>query len=276
MKLIKLCLILTLLIISKITLGQTKDPADDNRKIRIPLIFHVIYNNQLINVPDSLLLNELRDLNLDFSANNDMSLLDQEFKNLIGNPNIEFYLFDTSFQETGLKGVRRVAEKNAKDRNSLLVNPSNCINVFIADQGNNASGIGVGKGNIANRVNLNYRDVGTHSHGLTHETGHWLGLFHIFGKIGNSYWWNLLLGDHDDLIGDTPSQKKGTAVCYEITLGCPCPPKKKKIYYKGHKTLYNNFMDYNPCRCIFTIKQAIQIRNDIIKNRNILFIQSKQ
>ena len=203
-----------------------------------------------------------------------MSLIDDDFRNLIGNPNIEFYLLDSIFQGNGIKGVRRMSKKNIVNRDLLLINPTVCLNIFIANQGNNTPVIGIGNSETANRVNLNYEDVGTHGHGLTHETGHWLGLFHIFGQIGNSSWWNENFGNRDDLIDDTPEQKGATAICYEITSKCPCPPKN--IYYKKSKRLYNNFMDYNPCRCMFTIGQSTQVRNNIITLRRTIFDNSRK
>jgi hypothetical protein len=262
----KYLLLATVLLLTTSLFGQIKNPIDDGRKIKIPIVFHVIYNNDNENISDSLILNELQDLNLDFSQRNDMRLLDIEFQNLVGNPNIEFYLLDTTFQKNGIKGVQRISTKDLKNKDKLLVNSANCVNVFIALQGN-ASDI------LSDRVDLNYEDVGTHSHVLTHETGHWMGLYHIFGQIGNSSWWHVIFGNHDDLIDDTPKQKRATAICYEIKPDCPCPPTRTK--FKGHKTLYNNFMDYNPCRCMFTTKQSIKIRNNIIEHKRILFDASK-
>lgn len=255
--------------ISTFLLGQVKNPIDDDRKIKIPIVFHVIYNNEIENIDDSLILKELQDLNMDFSQKNDMSMLDNDFLNIVGNPNIEFYLLDTSFQ-TKTNGIRRV--KSYKNKNELLINSTNCLNVFIANHGNYAPSIGASNGK--NMVNLNYDDVGIHGHTLTHETGHWLGLYHIFGQVGNSSWWNNTFGSKDDLIEDTPLQKGATAICYEIKHDCPCPPLN--IYYKDHKRLYNNFMDYNPCRCMFSIKQCIQMRNKIIEERSIVFENSRQ
>lgn len=246
--------------------GQIRNSIDDGRKIKIPIVFHVIHSNSNENISESLILNELQDLNQDFTQKNDMSLLDNHFRNLVENPNIEFYLLDSTLQENGIKGVRRISAKDLKNRTKLLINPTNCVNVFIADQGN-ASDI------LSDRVDLNYEDVGTHSHVLTHETGHWMGLYHIFGQVGNSSWWNRNFGNRNDLIDDTPEQKGATAICYEITPKCcPCPPIS--INYDGHKRLYNNFMDYNPCRCMFTIGQSIKMRNNIIEHKRILFDHS--
>ena len=256
-------LILLLTLICNYSFAQEKNPADDGRKIRIPVVFHVIYSDSAENIPDNMILNELKDLNSDISATNDMNLLDKSFQHLVASPNIEFYLLDTTLQKTGIKGVRRITETDVKNRNTLLINAQNCMNVFIADQGNSTPDVG------GDEVDLNYKDVGTHGHTLTHETGHWLGLYHTFGQIGNSSWWRVTFGNHDDEVDDTPEQKRGTAICYEITHDCPCPPTVTT--YKGHKTLYNNFMDYNPCRCMFTVKQCIRMRNSIIEDRPGLF-----
>lgn len=242
--------------------GQVRNAIDNNIKIKIPIIFHVLYNNRNENIPDSLIKNELQDLNLDFSASNDMTLLDNDFRNNVGNPNIEFVLLDTTIKGVVIKGVQRVSLKDFNNRESLLINATNCVNVFIANHGD-ASDI------LSDRVNLNYESVGKHSHVLTHETGHWLGLYHIFGQIGNSSFLRRTFGNHDDLIGDTPLQKKATALCYIITPDCPCPPND--IYFKGHKTMYNNFMDYNPCRCMFSVGQSNQMRNNIIEHKRALF-----
>lgn len=260
-------LIITIILFQTTILsGQIKNPLDDGRRIRIPIVFHVIYNNEEQNINEALIVKELHDLNLDFTQKNDISLLDGDFRSQVGNPNIEFFLLDTSFHDKGVKGVQRISAKNITNRDKLLIDSKHCVNVFIAKQGN-ASDI------LSNRVNLNYKDVGKGSHVLTHETGHWMGLYHIFGQIGNSSWWNETFGSRNDLIDDTPEQKGATAICFEVKPDCPCPPKN--IYYKTHKRMYNNFMDYNPCRCMFSVGQSIKMRNNIIEEKSRVFNNSK-
>lgn len=112
---------------SSILSGQEINSLDDGRTIKIPILFHIIYGNEKQNIADSLIINELRDLNLDFSKRNDMSLLDNEFRNLVGNPNIEFYLLDKSFQENGIKGINRISAKNTIERDKKLIDPINCV-----------------------------------------------------------------------------------------------------------------------------------------------------
>jgi len=241
--------------------AQTKNILDDDRKIRIPVVFHVIYTDAQQSISDSLIINELKDLNLDFSNRNDKSVLDNEFENLVGNPNVEFYLLDSIFQSNQTKGINRISSSLNTDRTSLLLNPVNCVNVFIADQGNSSD-------ILSNRINLNYRDVGLNTHVLTHEMGHWLGLYHIWGKLGSCNWFKALFSSKDDGIDDTPKQFK----CTDLSFSKACPPDKK-LTYKDHKILYNNFMDYSGCRCMFTLGQSTKMRNNIIENKPLLFDQ---
>ncbi|HVM86805.1 MAG TPA: hypothetical protein VMT76_01365 [Puia sp.] len=149
----KIISIIFLSSILQVSLGQVKDPSDDGRKIRIPVVFHVLYSNNEENINDSLLLNELNGANLDFTAKNNMAVIDLDFKDLVGNPNIEFYLLDSMLQKSGTKGVQRISENGNLDLNQLLISANNCLNVLTALQGN-ASDI------LSDRVNLNYGDVG--------------------------------------------------------------------------------------------------------------------
>lgn len=235
---------------------------DDGRKIRIPVIFHIIYSSSTENISDANIIRELSDLNADFNASNDMSLLLGDFTGIVGNANIEFYLYDSIWGESKTKGVNRLASTPNLNKNTYLHKAQTCLNIFVANHGNSTP-------YPADKVNLHYTDIGVNSHALTHETGHWLGLYHIWGTAGSNYPHALIFSSHDDKVDDTPAQWRATATCYEITENCPCPPKRTT--YKGHTTLYNNFMDYNPCRCMFTKKQVIRMRNYIIENKVVEF-----
>tara|TARA_R110002167_G_scaffold212980_2_gene417648 strand:+ start:3900 stop:4721 length:822 start_codon:yes stop_codon:yes gene_type:complete len=266
-------IVLTLLFISTsfTVYSQVKDSQDDDRTIKIPVVFHVIYSGKIYesndksphttdNISDQFIKNELNDLNLAFLAKNDMSEIDSTFKSIVGNPNIEFQLADTVFQQDGHKGVIRVfSPENNKDlvSKSKLIDTENYLNVYIGNDGNAT--------NIDGKmVKLNFRDIGLGTHVLTHETGHWLGLYHIWGKTGSCNRF-IALFKRDDGIDDTPPQKK----CSDLSR-TSCPPKNRAVK-KGAKSNYNNFMDYSACRCMFTEKQAIKMRNNIIIKRPNLF-----
>jgi hypothetical protein len=270
----KTIITIAILFCSFVSFGQIKDNRDDGRKIRIPVLFHVIYSNtqytninavyrQSDNICDSLILQELNDLNLDCQAKNDMSMLDNSFRALVGNPNLEFYLAGIMLQPNGSKGIQRVPVSRSLNTENLLIDPAKYLNVFIGSQGNNSNILG-------DRVNVAFSDIGLHSHVLTHETGHWLGLWHIWGKIGSCGSFKARFGDHDDEIEDTPEQYK----CSDLKFSS-CPPLTNQAMKRGEKAIYNNFMDYSVCRCMFTIKQSIQVRNKIIASRSVLFLNSQ-
>ncbi len=76
---------------------------------------------------------------------------------------------------------------------------------------------------------------------LTHETGHWLGLRHIWGDGPCSA---------DDFCGDTPPQESESRGCPTGRISC------------GSVNMVQNYMDYSDDRCmnIFTICQKNRMR----------------
>ncbi|MEJ1240181.1 M43 family zinc metalloprotease [Chryseolinea sp. T2] len=78
---------------------------------------------------------------------------------------------------------------------------------------------------------------------LTHETGHWLGLRHIWGDGRCA----------DDFVADTPPQIGPSSGCPNpVTQSCP----------GGSPAMVQNYMDYSndPCKNIFTVGQKNRIR----------------
>lgn len=87
---------------------------------------------------------------------------------------------------------------------------------------------------------------------LTHETGHWLGLRHIWGD-GNCA---------DDFCGDTPPQASESRGCQVGRVSC------------GSTNMVQNYMDYSDDVCfnIFTLDQKARMRAvmDVSPRRNSL------
>ncbi len=75
---------------------------------------------------------------------------------------------------------------------------------------------------------------------LSHETGHWLGLRHIWGDANCG----------DDFCGDTPTQASASSGCPVGRVSC------------GTTNMVQNYMDYSndACMNIFTINQKDRIR----------------
>lgn len=87
---------------------------------------------------------------------------------------------------------------------------------------------------------------------LTHEIGHWLGLYHPFegGCTGDG-----------DFVDDTPPQVKTTTGCPDFQDSCP----------GGGTDNIHNFMDYSYDRCMFefTPGQATRVREQLLYYRNL-------
>lgn len=102
------------------------------------------------------------------------------------------------------------------------------------------------KNSKTDAIGLSYNWVGNSTKVLTHETGHWLGLWHI--NEGDC-------SDHNDGIEDTPKQ-------ISFTDGCPT----RKIECTN-LCMFMNYMDYSDCRSMFTIGQTEMMRLIITKYR---------
>ncbi len=116
-------------------------------------------------------------------------------------------------------------------------------------------------GNSGNYVNLDFNSLGRT---LTHEVGHWLSLYHIWGSGG-------LCGD--DEVNDTPTQPGPFGTCefprqnriaqlfgFEV----PCVPGTI-----SH--MYQNYMDYtpDPCRVMFSQGQVLRMKSVVASVGNM-------
>jgi hypothetical protein len=250
----KLTALLILVLFAAFAKGQ------ENR-IRIPVVFHIIYSSPNQNLSRDSILAELQNLHDDFlNINADRDKVHEAFREVVGNPDIEFVLADTIVQPGGERGIIRI--KSGRNRRNLhkrsdILDPKRFLNVYIG----NIRGDGFVWSNPWNvpeddAIHLSYKWIGSHYRVLTHETGHWFGLLHVFegGCKGTG-----------DGVADTPPQSASTDGDCDL-----CPPDVPDHNCGNHPSNYNNFMDYSGCRRMFTVGQVSKIRANISMHRPLL------
>jgi len=88
---------------------------------------------------------------------------------------------------------------------------------------------------------------------LTHEVGHWLGLYHTFqgGCTGSG-----------DLVADTPASESPTSGCPTTRNSCPNSPGNDP---------FRNYMDYSDDACMnqITTGQVTRIKQQVLTYRSL-------
>jgi hypothetical protein len=216
--------------------------------------------NSTMYLPKAKIEAELADLDADFqNLNTDLSEVKSDFKKVIGNPKIHFYLSDIKYLEVNKRDIQRPnTNTDLLHRLSPIVDSKKTLNVYISVikyRGKYTNGLTPVKTPGESHdgydvVNLNYQWVGLGYRLLTHEVGHWLGLWHT--------WDDQQL---EDGIDDIPLQTTFT------DLDCDrCRPQVKDQVRRNlgfTQSNFNNFMDYSGCRKMFSIKQAQHMRKFI-------------
>lgn len=245
----------------------------DGEVYKIPVVFHIIHNGDAYgtgeNVPDERIYEQLEVLNTAFRKRNaDTSLIPAEFAPLAADAEIEFCLarFDTLGRP--FSGIERInMGVAAYDENTIqtMVKPNTIwnrdkyYNIWVCRfTGDLSSVLGYaqfpGMGPLTDGVVLRYDAIGVlptnaSPQGKTavHETGHYFGLFHIWGDDQDDA--NTCLGS--DLVDDTPNQSIQN-------FGCPTHPKTTC----GSHDMFMNYMDYtdDDCSHLFTQGQVTRMR----------------
>jgi hypothetical protein len=257
---------------TKLTSTPVKAEVDDNRVINIPVVFHVLYANTDQNVPLDSIKAEVANLQKDFMGENaDRVQVDPYFKNknLIGTPRVRFYLAKKSNGEDYVIRNRKILNFTQLYRASTPLETKKFLNVYIGNLPVGKDGFTLepqGDGSITDVIQLDYASVGGHYRLLTHEAGHWLGLYHVFEGEKPDYGCE---GAGDE-INDTPPQKHATdGNC----LLCP-PNVPVQNCSPGTPSNYNNFMDYSGCRKMFTREQVDTMRATVRRVRTELWAAS--
>jgi len=105
--------------------------------LTIPTLVHVIYNTENQNISDGQIRSQIDVLNQDFNkTNEDISKIPKDFEKLAANINIRFSLdsiirISSSRNEWGTNDQMKFTTNGGSD----VVNPSNCLNIWVCNIG---------------------------------------------------------------------------------------------------------------------------------------------
>ncbi|MEM6270390.1 MAG: M43 family zinc metalloprotease [Bacteroidota bacterium] len=246
----------------------------------IPTVVHVVQFSQINALTDQCIFDQLEVLNRDFQKRNaDTTLVPNEFLAVLGDAEIEFCLARLDPDGNPTTGITRTispmwANHNPGDEDSLKAQvhwpPDRYYNIWVPSFINGGilgyatfpsqlaaspqldgvviNGQHFGSGDCANPP---YDQGRT----LTHETGHWLGLFHTFqgGPCqGNSAATCAISGDN---ICDTPPVSGST-------FGCPGNKNTCLETPLDRSDMTMNYMDYvnDACMYMFSAGQVDRVQ----------------
>ena len=235
----------------------------------IPIVVHVLYNNNEQNISNERIYSQIQTLNEDYNAlNADLVNVPLEFQSNIGSVGFSFCLVQQDLEGNSFSGINRVFTdvdifqgfSDDMKFSSLggvdAWDPYNYLNIWVCDLSGNTLGFATMPGDVEpdlDGVVIDYEYFGIDLNSMspynlgrtgTHEIGHYFNLEHTF-SAGCSDW---------DGCDDTPAISSPT-------YGCPDFPQQS--CQSNNMTM--NYMDYtnDACMHMFTVCQAQRMINSL-------------
>lgn len=243
--------------------------------ITIPVVVHVLWNKSIENISDAQIHSQIDILSKDFRLLNTDSLpTSHPFWNYTANTQIDFCLASRDPNGNATTGITRTYTDSISFRGEGYEkfsvtggkdnwDPTKYLNLWVCnlDSSGGTLGYAAFPTDLATDPDLDgvviryeaFGDMGTAGIGTftnnnmgrttTHEVGHWLNLYHIWGD------------DYcgDDLVADTRT-------AYEANFGCPTFPYNANSICgtDGNGEMFMNYMDYvdDYCMNMFTFGQS--------------------
>jgi hypothetical protein len=237
------------------------DPILQTRSgvIVIPVVIHVVYQNENENISEAQILSQLEVLNDDYRAQNDnQDIIPSNFQGLIADTEIEFCLASRTPGGQPTNGITRtmtsvndIGLSNQVHYNAMggrnAWNPNHYLNIWIADMGGSVAGRATFPGDAVleedgvvidpyyfGTIGLAANSEPYHlGRSTVHEIGHYLNLEHVWGQGTPSC-------TKDDFVEDTPNSS-------ENYLG-QCP---EGFQFSCNSTdMYTNYLYYTNDACM--------------------------
>ena len=250
----------------------------------IPVVFHIAVADQSL-VTDAQIMAQLDVLNKTYAGTNtDASGLPSYFKPIFGNSKIQFCLAQRTPNNEITDGIDRITTTKTSFSHSddgvkysisggtEIWNGDKYFNVWVCALADNLLGYATfpndGKPDEQGVV-IEYRSLPGGSFinynagkTLTHETGHYFNLFHIWGDDDGAC-------TGTDYIDDTPNQGNFSSGCYSGIKTDSCTPA-------GNGILYQDYMDYSYDKCLmlFTNLQDARMETALLNYRSSLTVSN--
>lgn len=242
--------------------------------VTIPVVFHIVYNTPSQNISDARIMAQLDVLNKDFSRTNaDAGSTPSVFQGVAANTGIQFCLAQRDPSNNPTTGIVRKSTSTTSfgTNDNVKFNSSggdnawpagSYFNIWVCNLSGGVLGYAQFPGGSAatDGVVVLFGSVGGPSapgtaspyhlgRTLTHEVGHWLNLYHIWGDDGSSC-------SGSDQVGDTPNQASEH-------YGCPAFPSVS-CSNGPNGDMFMNYMDYTDDACMNMFTQGQSTRSNAL------------
>ncbi|OQP56681.1 hypothetical protein A4R26_05725 [Niastella populi] len=237
--------------------------------VYIPVVFHIVLPDPT-EVTDKMVEDQLKVLNADFAGlNGDSVNIPAAFKPLFGHSKIQFVLAKRTPSNQPTTGIDRVTTtvpsfssanhnvKHAGTGGANAWNSSRYLNIWVCQLSGGVLGYATfptsaaadDQGVVIYNVTMPGGAMAGYNDGrtLTHETGHFFFLFHIWGDDDGAC-------NGSDGVSDTPNQSDASSGCHTGVLTDACTTTAPGV-------MYQNYMDYSSdgCMAMFTLLQVTRM-----------------